>query len=121
MAGFGRRAAQFKARIGDQRHPGFGGIGHRGALAQRGQKPLLHRRPAVIVQRQHPPAIQRHAVDLQQPPQAAGVFGRQQIGRGQHIQRPQGDVAGSADRRADKIQPRRQTNLLEIQLWTRPV
>ena len=62
---------------------------------------------AVVVIGDHLAPAQRDAMDLHQVPQRAGILGHQHIGPGQHIKRPQRDVAGRADRRRDEMQPRR--------------
>ena len=119
MPGLGRRAAQVIARIGDQGHARLGRIGHRLSLLQRHQQPSARPRAAVIVIGDERPTAQRHPVDFQKPSQAARIFGRDQVGRGQNVQRPQRDVARRSDRRADKVKPRRQGDMLVIQRWTR--
>ena len=48
---------------------------------------------------------ERDAVDLHQLARGAGVFGGDHIGRGQNIQRAQGDIAGIADRGGDEVEP----------------
>ena len=59
----------------------------------------------VVGDQRRPPS--GDAVDLHQVAQGARILGHQHIGPGQHIQRPQRDVARRADRRRHEMQPRR--------------
>ena len=61
------------------------------------------------------------AVDLHQPAQAARVLGREHIGRGEHVERAQRDVARRPDGRRHEVQPRVPASTsARIHHWTRP-
>ena len=49
-----------------------------------------------------------HAVDVEQLPRLPGVLGGEDVGRGQDVERAQGDVARRPDRRRHQVEPGRE-------------
>ena len=59
----------------------------------------------MVVIGQKRPVIQPNAVDLHQMAQGPGIFGHQNIGQAQHIQRAQRNIARRPDRGRNEMQP----------------
>jgi hypothetical protein len=94
--------------VGDHRRSSLGGIGDRAARGERLEQGNEGAGAGVIVQGNDPPAAERDRVDLHQMAQAARVLGGKDIGRGEHVEGVQRDVARSTDRRGQDVKPGRE-------------
>jgi hypothetical protein len=100
MAGGQRRPHQAIARIGDQRRAGVGHQRHALARGEGAQQPRLARLPGGVAVRD---GRRGDAVVAGELGEDARVLGGDQVGRAQHVERAQGDVAQIADRRCDNV------------------
>ena len=110
MPGRNGFAHQPVARIGDQRRAGIGDEGD----GLTGREPLQDFRPhrfgiVVVIGDER----RRQAVVVEQLAGHARVLAGDEVGRGQNLQRPQGDVAQVPDRGRDRVEPAGQARRLE--------
>ena len=110
MPGRDGLADQPVARIGDQRRAGIRDQGYGFACRQPLQDLRPHRLGVVVVIGDE---RRRQAVVVEQLAGHARVLAGDEVGGGQNLQRPQGDVAQVPDRGRDRVEPAGQARRLE--------
>ena len=121
MAGFDSGAHQLVAGVGDQRRAGIGDQRHHLAVAQRGHEARAGALGIVIVIGGE---AGRDAIVTDELGRHAGIFAGDQIGRGQHVQPPHGNIVEMANRGRNDIEPRRlgrRLNLVPFQRIDSPI